>query len=88
MKSRTILQFPQANIIKLICADFHWHIPFRSPKMYNIIQCKIYLSRPGVIDARGPVPGRGPAVEKHGHTGSRNGSHWLVFHIWHKNKIR
>jgi hypothetical protein len=42
----------QANIIKLIYADFHWHIPFRSPKIYNTTQCKIYLSRPGIIDAR------------------------------------
>ena len=41
MKSCSILKFPQANVIKLICADFPWHIPFWSPKMYNIIQCKI-----------------------------------------------
>jgi hypothetical protein len=52
MKSRIILSFPRANIIKLICVDFHWHIPFWSPKIDNIIQCKIYLSRPGIIDTR------------------------------------
>ena len=66
MKSCSIL-FPQAIIIKLISADFHWHIPFWSPKIFNIIQWQI----PGEpLAARykwcqGPVPGRGPAVEKH-----------------------
>ena len=67
MKSCSIYYFPQANIIKLICADFHWHIPFWSPKIYNIIQWEI-PREPLAAQynwCQGPVPGRGPAVEKH-----------------------